>query len=147
MWPRCNVTSWCALCSINVKHAYPKYSWNSVIIHPRSFTNGPHTRYAKLLLAHAPGIPVTFCPPPRKPLVSDPGVAVQNYPPLILTPGGKNGLAHSYPRVKNGLGHSYPLQPILTPWCKLAQFIYFLTLQYWFYFQLKVDYIFIIVVA
>ena len=39
-------------------------------------TNGLLTRYVKLRVAHAPGMPGTFYPPPtsKKPLVSDPGI-------------------------------------------------------------------------
>ena len=40
--------------------------------------HGPLTRYVKLCVAHAPGMPGTFSPPPTskegEPLVSDPGV-------------------------------------------------------------------------
>ena len=38
--------------------------------------HGPLTKYAKSRVAHAPGMPGTFSPPPiqRKPLVSDPGM-------------------------------------------------------------------------
>ena len=69
--------------------------------------------------------------------ISRPGVAAQNYPPLVLTPGGKNGLAHSYPLQAILMPtpiHYYPrgkmAQAIWTPGVKLTQFTYFLTLQY-----------------
>ena len=36
--------------------------------------HGPLARYVKLWIVHAPGMPGTFSPPQRKPLVSDPGI-------------------------------------------------------------------------
>ena len=37
-------------------------------------SHGSPTRYAKLRVGHAPGMPVTFSPPPLKPLVNYPGM-------------------------------------------------------------------------
>ena len=61
--------------SINVWHITtntstigPSYT---PIDHSHKFHNGPLTRYAKVQVAHAPGMPGTFSPPPR---VSDPGM-------------------------------------------------------------------------
>ena len=49
-----------------------KFLWLSMI----SCHNGILTRYAKLRVAHAPGMPGTFSPPPnsKKPLASEPGM-------------------------------------------------------------------------
>ena len=62
-----------------------------------NFFHGPLTRYVKLRVAHAPGMPGTFSPPPtsKEPLVSDPGMhhgtCVTHVPRLMsgsLTRGG-----------------------------------------------------------
>ena len=62
----------------------PVHLWRWVP--PRVCSYGPLTRYAKLRIAHAPGMPGTFSPPPR---VSDPdmhhGTCVTHV--LWCTPG------------------------------------------------------------
>ena len=74
------------------------HQWFRLVDHTTSFGmasenswNGPLTRYVKLPLAHAPGMPGTFSPPPR---VSDPdmhhGTCVTHVPwcmPGSLTSG------------------------------------------------------------
>ena len=55
--------------------AFSQLTWSSqpslvhrtwqLILHPGHMPNGPFTRYAKLWVAHAPGMPGTFSPQPR----------------------------------------------------------------------------------
>ena len=64
------ITSWyCRTCSI-LAHVSMCYMTCHLLLH------GPLSRYVKLQVAHAPGMPGTFFPPPifqGEPLVSDPG--------------------------------------------------------------------------
>ena len=61
--------------SSNVKTIHYNYvtsvSWRGAVDSYKGPSNGPLARYIKLRVAHAPGMPGTFSPPPR---VSDPGM-------------------------------------------------------------------------
>ena len=70
-------------------------------LHPTAGIHGPLTRYVKLRVVHAPGMPETFSPPPTypPPLVSDPGMHhgtfVTHMPwcmPGSLTSGGRKNV-------------------------------------------------------
>ena len=60
---------WQSVIKSSLRHYWPGCRCNRTM-------HGPLTRYVKLRVAHAPGMPGTFSPHPtsKKPLVSDPGM-------------------------------------------------------------------------
>ena len=103
--------------------------WGPCLVNPRSrclrpFTHGPLTRYVKLRVAHAPGMPGTFSQPPR---VSDPdmhhGTCVTHVPwymPGSLTSGflwnRRRGKRSRHSRCMRNRNFAYLVRGPLATW-------------------------------